>query len=247
MTTTKTTTTTTIYICFFTKINQISLYSVVLFQIAADGQCLYWAILKQMCIPATYMVDMFCHQIAHYMLLYPSKLYPYIQLILHDELLYEGWVQGILDQSIWGDESMLITISMMWNVLITVVDPEGIHNIHHQSSIHHIMLLANTMYWHVMHFSATGNYFIITHCKKKIVDPPPKTVSTQKKCPLFISVPHSYQGETKKLIGQGSCSAASLWINTTHLEPRKAAHERAMIMEQDFHLAQLQYKKIKQP
>ena len=85
---------------------------------------------------------------------------------------------------------------------------------------------------------------LLLHIVKKKIHKPKKHVSTQKS-PLFISVLHSYEGEPKKLIGQGSWSAASLQINTMHLEPRKATCERAMIMEQDFYLAQLWYKKNK--
>ena len=116
---------------------------------------------------------MFHHQIVHYALSYPSELYPYVQLILHDELLYDRWVQGILDWSIWGDESMLMVISMMWNIPIMVVDVVDQLNIYH-------MLLVNTVYQHAMHFSATSNYFIITHCKKKKFVDPKKHASTQK-------------------------------------------------------------------
>ncbi len=84
---------------------------------------------------------------------------------------------------------------------------------------------------------------LLLHIVNKKICRPKKACKYSKKCPLFISVPCSYEGEIKKLVGQGSWSATSLWINTMHPEPRKAACERAMITEWDFCLAQLQYKK----
>ena len=123
---------------------------------------MYNAVLRQCALPADYTVKMFRCQIALYALKNPHKLKRYVDLITTDELSYQGWVRGIQSGRIWGDETVLVTISLMWNISISIVTSKGIQDIYHAEDCPDIVLVWNgesetaKLNPKIQHWTATG-------------------------------------------------------------------------------------------
>jgi hypothetical protein len=81
----------------------------------------------------------------------------FFQHIIVDEVSYEGWVRGMADGHLWGDETGMIAIAHMWNVAISVITPLGIYAIYHTRARADIYIIANGPMGNISHFSATGN------------------------------------------------------------------------------------------
>jgi hypothetical protein len=85
--------------------------------------------------------------------------------IKFEEVSYENWVRGISDKRLWGDETVLIAITKMWNIAISVVTASGITAICHTKEVADIYLVANGPLHNVSHFSSSGKSHMF--CKKK--------------------------------------------------------------------------------
>ena len=84
-------------------------------------------------------------------------MYPYYELIAHDCPSYQHWVLGIDSGAVWGDETVMVAISLMWNIAITCVTPQGLVPIHHRRRRADVYILCNgAPGGDNYHFSATG-------------------------------------------------------------------------------------------
>ena len=104
---------------------------------------MYLAILDQVQSPPGYTVAMLRRQIANWLLKYPHRMAPYWEPIRSDYVSYEHWVRGIDSGRCWGDETVLIALTMMWNVSVTVVRADAVTPIQHREENPDIMLLGN--------------------------------------------------------------------------------------------------------
>jgi hypothetical protein len=118
---------------------------------------MYAAVLEQIDFSMrTFTPLMFRRQIGLYLLRNADFMEPFFDVIKIDEVSYEGWVRGIVDRRLWGDETVLIAISNMWNVSITVVTPQGIYPIYHDKRQPDIVIMTNGPMNKMSHFSSTG-------------------------------------------------------------------------------------------
>jgi hypothetical protein len=99
-------------------------------------------------------------QIALHCLQYPHIFAPYFELIKDQEVSYEGWVRGIAEGTVWGDETVLLVIAHMWNVAITVITLNGFNNIFHTKDKPDIVLIGNGIMGDMYHFSGTGKQLL---------------------------------------------------------------------------------------
>jgi hypothetical protein len=76
--------------------------------------------------------------------------------ILIDERSFEGWVRGIETGDVWGDETVIIAVSLMWNIPISVITINGIMPVFHDEAEPTILLLGNGPFHKIDHFSGTG-------------------------------------------------------------------------------------------
>jgi hypothetical protein len=117
---------------------------------------MYRAILCQIDAPREYTYEVMRRQVALHCLQYPHVFAPYFEPIKEDEVSYEGWVRGIAEGTVWGDETVLTVVGHMWNVAITVVTLGGFHNIFHTKEVPDIVLIGNGIFGEMNHFSGTG-------------------------------------------------------------------------------------------
>jgi hypothetical protein len=110
----------------------------------------------------TFQPPAFRRQIALYCLRHADELDEYFAPIKFDEVSFEGWVRGMADQRLWGDETVLVAITKMWNIAITVVCPDGIYPVYHTKENADIYIVANAPLGPtVKHFSSTGNLIVL--------------------------------------------------------------------------------------
>ena len=121
---------------------------------------MYSSIIRQIDAPLTFNSMMLRKQVALFALKNPVLMLPYVERILIDTPSYEHWVHGIASGQLWGDETVLIAISLMWNVAITVIGYNGLVPIQHTRANADIYLLGNgdITQGDNTHFSGTCKY-----------------------------------------------------------------------------------------
>jgi hypothetical protein len=122
---------------------------------------MYNAVLCQIQRPREFDESKLRRQLELFALSYPYILRPFVDHILLDELSYEGWVRGIGSKQVWGNETVLIAISLMWNVSISIMTPTSVFPVYHNEKVPDIVIMANGEKGDMTHFSGTGRLMFL--------------------------------------------------------------------------------------
>ena len=95
---------------------------------------MFRAVRIQMHVPAKFDDEMFCHEIASYMIEIVAFLFPIMKDYLEDlGISFNTYVMAVYNGRIWADEYILATIGKMFNIRISVISPfySDIWNVYH--------------------------------------------------------------------------------------------------------------------
>ena len=156
-----------------------------------DGDCMFEGCCQNVLHPRGYNKDMCRRQAALEMALHPEVYYPFVEsmcvlktiearsagiMTATQSYNYECYITSLYRGTIWGDQTSLAAVARMWNVPISIIQPNGQQpiNIFHKCTPR-IVLVSNggneLSATPCSHFSGSGNnYRYINKCINKCIN-----------------------------------------------------------------------------